>query len=339
MNARHEKLNPNTLLKRSVSTSMERREAFLGLKMWHTTHAAGSILILALVGLGILLRITQYDTEGWLLAFYYATPWPVLAAVAGITALVCGTYRSFGLCFVATVICLGCALTWLGSSWKANRPAYTSAPPARFVYWNAAGPQQRAGKVMAHARAFDADFLAIGEAGLGTEEVLSRWRSTFKEQTVTRLSGEMLIATSGSLRSTRCGSLNQHGYYNSVELELQGRRLRVLLVDFDADATRSRRAAFNALHQIATAHVDEPLLVMGDFNTPADSRHFHHLRGVLRDAWASAGSGFSETWPVPLPVLRLDHIWVSPDVCPTSFRMDWSFLSDHRAQILEVVLP
>ena len=69
---------------------------------------------------------------------------------------------------------------------------------------------------------------------------------------------------------------------------------------------------------------------------PTNSPHFAVLRPRLRDAWSIAGKGLPESWPVPVPLLRLDHLWVSAELQPVAFRMDWSRLSDHRAQVIDL---
>jgi len=293
----------------------------------------------ALLALGIFLRFTDYDREAWLLAWRYAAQWPVLAVLSAAVAAISFTSgrRWFG--GIATVACLACVGAWVVSSWQRNEQRDLGRGAARFVYWNVAGPRERLAGAIARAHSFDADFLAIGEAASESEDELAQWRRAFDGYTVLRLRGEMLIATRALVRLTRYGSLRRKGRYNIVELELRGQPLRVLVVDFDADATRSRRDAFEALREVTDANTDQPLIVMGDFNTPTDSPHFEMLRGTLRDAWPMAGCGLSETWPVPVPMLRLDHVWISASLRPSAFRMDWSLLSDHRAQVLDLAWP
>ena len=292
--------------------------------------------LLVLLGLGVLLRTIDYDREGWLLAWRYAAQWPVLAALAVAFATLSFTSRQRISGTVAATAGFFFAAIWIRGSWQSHALPSTAGEAVRVVYWNAAGPQRRLDQVIARARSFDADFLAVGEAASEKEEEQAKWRTAFPGHTVQRLRGEMLIASRGPVRAVRYGSLRQIGRYNLLEVELRERPLRLIVVDFDADATRSRRAAFEALADIVAAHADHPLVVTGDFNTPTDSPHFAVLRPHLRDAWQIAGGGLSESWPVPVPLLRLDHMWVSAKLQPAAFRMDWSWLSDHRAQVLDL---
>ena len=109
------------------------------------------------------------------------------------------------------------------------------------------------------------------------------------------------------------------------------RKVFVMIVDFDAIVAYSRKPAFDRLFQLIDAIGDVPLIVMGDFNTPSDSVHFTELRKRMKSAFESAGSGYAKTWPMPLPVLDIDHIWVSRHFEIAACGHRTTFLSDHRA--------
>ena len=40
--------------------------------------------------------------------------------------------------------------------------------------------------------------------------------------------------------------------------------------------------------------------------------------------------GFAPTWPVPCPVLSLDHVWASRSLAVRTCEQGWSLRSDHR---------
>lgn len=57
--------------------------------------------------------------------------------------------------------------------------------------------------------------------------------------------------------------------------------------------------------------VDEPAVVLGDFNADRDHAPFRRLLGTgLRDAHDERGRGLARTYPAWLPVLHLDHVLV-----------------------------
>lgn len=74
-------------------------------------------------------------------------------------------------------------------------------------------------------------------------------------------------------------------------------------------------ADFAALAELATA--GGPAILLGDFNTTAQSDNYRLLAGAgLRDAFRTAGQGFGMTFPAtftPLPLVRIDFIWTTAD--------------------------
>jgi vancomycin resistance protein VanJ len=111
-----------------------------------------------------------------------------------------------------------------------------------------------------------------------------------------------------------------------------------LFVDLQPNPLRSRRPAFEALDRLVEAHAGERIVLMGDFNTPGDSRHWHGLRKHLMHAFESAGNGLADTWPLPFPVLGLDHVWTSTSIRIAACRQPWWWLSDHRPVIADIEL-
>jgi endonuclease/exonuclease/phosphatase (EEP) superfamily protein YafD len=81
---------------------------------------------------------------------------------------------------------------------------------------------------------------------------------------------------------------------------------------------------------------DVPLLLIGDFNTPRDSRAFRGIRERLMHAYETAGRGWPYTWPLPIPLFAIDHSWHSPEIAVHRYRLRNAPLSDHRRQIFEI---
>lgn len=67
---------------------------------------------------------------------------------------------------------------------------------------------------------------------------------------------------------------------------------------------------------------DEPLLLVGDFNVTDREPPYHELTGELQDAFRATGFGPANTWgPFSLlgrylPILKIDHMFSSPQVRP-----------------------
>ncbi|QWT24319.1 endonuclease/exonuclease/phosphatase family protein [Subtercola sp. PAMC28395] len=100
---------------------------------------------------------------------------------------------------------------------------------------------------------------------------------------------------------------------------------------------------FSSLATVA-AESPFPIVFAGDFNATLDHAPLESLvSGDLRDAFRVAGSGVGLTWPrwdLPIPpLMRLDHVIVSPGITVVSVNDELSVGSDHRHLVVELGLP
>ena len=116
--------------------------------------------------------------------------------------------------------------------------------------------------------------------------------------------------------------------------------LHVVGVDLISRPNLPRRKPLLTLAAwVASQTNREPVVMIGDFNTPHDSVMFKPLRHHMRHAYELRGRGWPYTWPVPLPVLAIDHIWVSPDITVHDYFLKTTRFSDHKRQITDLSLP
>jgi endonuclease/exonuclease/phosphatase family metal-dependent hydrolase len=127
---------------------------------------------------------------------------------------------------------------------------------------------------------------------------------------------------------------------------LGGRRLRLYTVHMVAPLASDRVRWRAQLRWLAQALSDErgPLVVAGDFNATRYHPSFRRLLSDrLGDAHERRGRGWAATWPRdrwPLPpLMRLDHILVSPGIGVRAIREGRGQGSDHRPIIADLVLP
>ncbi|MFV9551720.1 endonuclease/exonuclease/phosphatase family protein [Algibacter sp. PT7-4] len=70
-------------------------------------------------------------------------------------------------------------------------------------------------------------------------------------------------------------------------------------------------------------------VVLGDFNTPMESRFLNNIEVDFNQVLNEKGTGFRETWFWNLPLLSLDHIWVSKDMQILNAEKLSTLKSDH----------
>lgn len=83
----------------------------------------------------------------------------------------------------------------------------------------------------------------------------------------------------------------------------------------------------------------EALLIVGDFNVTEREPAYREFAGLL-DVHRDAGSGTGRTWRpewlagLPLPILRLDYMWSSPNIRPLRMRVDHTLRGSDHCPIL-----
>lgn len=298
--------------------------------------AAGALRVWIIIG--ILLRITRLrDWVPGLSLVYYTTPWPVMAAGFVVLALH-GWRRGNRRALVRYVLFTGGALfTWVALSWHST-PEPAQSHDLRVVLWNVSEPDAKLPQIAAWLRAQDADVIALAEAETSRGAAAARWEAELPGYTARSGPGKMLCLVRGRFVEHASSSLATGSYLSEFLIENRGRRSRLLQVDIRARPFAWRREPLRNLTAIVEERRQrsEPLIVLGDFNTPQDSAHLDRMRTHVVNCFEVAGNGFAETWPVPLPALSLDQVWVSPEWILLQCRHAWTLRSDHQPVVVDL---
>ena len=81
---------------------------------------------------------------------------------------------------------------------------------------------------------------------------------------------------------------------------------------------------------IAAVPAGMPIIVGGDFNSPAGDGAHELLRPRIADAFTTAGRGWGATFSQRFAFHRIDQIWLSPELIPLDVQADIAKHSDHR---------
>ena len=282
--------------------------------------------------LAVIIRLTVKDRILVASTLYYATPPAVIGALALLAGTIWCRRGRRGLGWSLIVAAVPC-FVWHGvTNWRQAENAATPGP-LRIVVWNTSHGSFGLDGLAADLRALDADVIAIVEAGW---EIISAWKEAFPDYAVSRPGGEMLLLCRGKIEDERHKSIGFGSLYKTAKVEIGGASIRVFLVDLWSSPFKDRGAPLRSLADDARAANDGPVLIVGDFNTPGDSVHFNVLRPEFRNAFQTAGRGYTSTWPQPVPVIQIDHAWVNDPIDITSCYHGWSWHSDHRPVVLEI---
>jgi endonuclease/exonuclease/phosphatase (EEP) superfamily protein YafD len=131
-----------------------------------------------------------------------------------------------------------------------------------------------------------------------------------------------------------------------AELEVGGRRFAI----YNIHLLPPRTPLYTSEHRLQFADLVDalkaerlPYVVGGDFNFPETSpQHADLRRAGVREAHELAGAGRGATWPVNsvfryvVPGIRIDHVYLSPDLTATRCETGVGSGSDHRPVVVDV---
>lgn len=81
-----------------------------------------------------------------------------------------------------------------------------------------------------------------------------------------------------------------------------------------------------------------PVLIGGDFNSAATDAVHHPLRYEYQDAFATAGSGWGNTYQRRLPILRIDVLYANRYFTPVRCKVVTTCHSDHRMVVADFLM-
>ena len=136
----------------------------------------------------------------------------------------------------------------------------------------------------------------------------------------------------------------RNGIAADIRVERPHRPLRLLVVDGESKVTKLRTPMLDDIAEAcrrATTTSSPFDVVVGDFNALSRSLGFDVLRSAAGGyALAScASTGWRGTWPMPMPVYDIDHVWVHAETRVLSCSLFANLACDHRGQIVRLRFP
>ncbi|HRK20680.1 MAG TPA: endonuclease/exonuclease/phosphatase family protein [Fimbriimonadaceae bacterium] len=107
-----------------------------------------------------------------------------------------------------------------------------------------------------------------------------------------------------------------------------------------AEGKRKRaRELQDLMNEVATFDDDWPMIVGGDFNAPPDRSIRVLMEPRVFDSARIAGKGWGMTAVSPLPLVRIDQIWMDPRLTPLRTISVHNSRSDHRMVVSDFLVP
>lgn len=292
-------------------------------------------LALALVIVGMIVRVTfrdQYLLPG--LIYYVASPASMVLLL--LFSAVClrrdsGIKRRLAIGLIPIAACWVWNVQWIDS--KAPEQSVPK-PSHRVMFWNVCEGKLGWSRVFDTIRTQDPDIIALAEAEelkVHDDDFFEQHFPGYQRICLPRrllLLSRLPIVSRDRLRWVR-GAVHE-----SVVIESQQGPVTVVFSDVASEIWKHRKVPIESLVE-ATGKLSGPVIVVGDLNTPVDSLFFDEFRHKYTNAFEGSGSGLHTTWPMPLPVIAIDHMWGNDLIDFANARILWTLASDHRPLIAE----
>ncbi|WP_170179786.1 endonuclease/exonuclease/phosphatase family protein [Flavivirga rizhaonensis] len=244
--------------------------------------------------------------------YFYTFPLPIIILIVLILSIFIKK-RKYHLILVGILL-----IVWLGRSFRIHIAEDIKETDLEVVFWNAS-----------HDRDFEEafnvnegipDVLVLVEHG---EFIVKEFQQKYPDYNFYRSIRGVSIFSRTPLKIIN-ETISKYKS-NFINFETQGINFYVFDVSASMDVPREWELGFvNALIQETNNTV-----ILGDFNVPYESKYFDAIKTNFNHAFSEKGNGLRETWFWNIPLLSLDHIWVSKDLKVLKTEKIATFKSDH----------
>jgi vancomycin resistance protein VanJ len=271
--------------------------------------------------------VGQFLTDqSWLSGLCFYIPSPLVCVMLVVCGAAARIRRRTRWWLYPLLLCVPLwVLITVENRWR-KAPGVPSAQSLRIVHWNICRTVTGWERQRALLRSCQSEIVVLSEVGPDVRP------EDFPDRQVLPVR-DMLVACPWPMQVS--GSLVSGGALDAflVTCETPSGPLRILIADMTSNLNVHRDLYLQPFLRVVAQL--QPDLIVGDFNAPRRSRAFQSLPKGWRHAYDVAGSGWSYTWPVPAPVLAIDQCIIGPRIRPVDYRLQSSWLSDHRIQILD----
>lgn len=269
----------------------------------------------------------------WLTALSFYIPSPVMAIWFIAATVLALRERKRGLASVCAFLAL-LPLTmtfFVENRWARFEDVEPSSGNHRLVHWNVCRGTMGWKNVLRVLQEQHADAYVVSE--VPTDYDTRTLQSDFGSEYEAVRAGSMAIIARGHLVRGRWVVKQSGLRIYSAWWERDQQTVQIFAVDVVSSIWISRHVLLAEL--VARMAEFQPDIVVGDLNSPRRSLSLSTLPSGYTHAYATAGRGWSYTWPVPVPVLAIDQCIISHHIQPLRYELQSTVYSDHRMQVLE----
>lgn len=269
---------------------------------------ANVVIICALLSVHFILKERSYIDS----LRYYFLPLPIIIGVVVFLSIFLSK-RRFNLILAGILL-----MIWLGRSFKIHIPETVNEEDLEIVFWNAS-----------RDNGFDEAFILnkdIPEIMVLVESKknnLDKLQAKYPKYFFYKSKREICIFSKTPILIETEDSSN----YNTTVINFESGGINFYAVDITGSTDVPRTWELTFVDSLIKKNKNT--IVLGDFNVPYESKNLNKLKTNFNHAFNEKGNGFRETWFWNIPLLSLDHIWVSKDLRILKTQKVNTFKSDH----------
>ncbi|NNC50402.1 MAG: endonuclease/exonuclease/phosphatase family protein, partial [Flaviramulus sp.] len=222
-------------------------------------------------------------------------------------------WRRFNL-IIASIL----MLIWLTRSFKINIPEEIKETDLEIVFWNASRDNNLQSALNKNGDI--PDLLVLVEIG---KHNIEKFQQNYPNYYFYESDTEVFIFSKTPLEINR----NKTSNYKTTIINFKTAGINFYAVDVTGSPDVPREWELRYVNE--TIKITHNTIVLGDFNVPYESKYLKQFKENFNHAFNEKGNGFRETWFYNLPILSLDHIWVSKDLEVLKTNKLYSKVSDH----------
>ncbi|WP_431137204.1 endonuclease/exonuclease/phosphatase family protein [Psychroserpens mesophilus] len=203
----------------------------------------------------------------------------------------------------------------------------------KILYWNLAKRNQLPVDIISEkVNNYQPEILAFVEAPEKTLKNLNALKSALPNYNFTILKGAMLVAAKGNIVFLNFEYQEDSYKANLLEVTTTSEKIKFIVTDLTSNLLVNKKRPMTFVSDFAKRETVD--FITGDFNSVYESIYFNELKNNFT-SFHKYNNGFTATWPLGIPLLEIDHFWLSHKHQPIQLIKFQNNASDHAMLISE----
>jgi hypothetical protein len=261
---------------------------------------------------------------------FYASPLPIILCITFFLVVLFFRRRNYRNALLVTSVVLGCI--WCNSYYFFNS-AEPQPNTSKVLFWNLAKKNQLpVSYISEKVNSYQPEILAFVEVTSATLSNLDSLKRTLPTYNFKILKGAMLVASTGNIEIVSVAYGDNSHKANLLKVKTHSNTFDFIITDLTASLLVNKQKPMTFLSNFAK--INSVDFIVGDFNTPYESVFFSMFSSDYK-SFHGYNTGFSSTWPLGIPLLEIDHFWLSHKHEPIQLYKFYNKASDHALLISE----